>query len=100
MATSTESAWADQSAFDYDYETVQTTGLILAVVMFVSGILIALSRVLWNGFRPPKQRFPHSQYRDYAFGEEHQKSCMGSVGFEGFSVSFVGHVRVCSGFLL
>uniref|UniRef100_A0A8C2H1J7 FXYD domain-containing ion transport regulator n=1 Tax=Cyprinus carpio TaxID=7962 RepID=A0A8C2H1J7_CYPCA len=33
----------DQSAFHYDYETLRTTGVILAVVMFVSGILIALS---------------------------------------------------------
>ncbi|NP_001188355.1 FXYD domain containing ion transport regulator 7 isoform 2 [Danio rerio] len=34
----------DQSAFHYDYETLRTTGVILAVVMFVSGILIALSK--------------------------------------------------------
>ncbi|XP_026863010.1 FXYD domain containing ion transport regulator 7 isoform X2 [Electrophorus electricus] len=44
MATSAESKWEDQSAFDYDYETLRTTGVILAVVMFVLGILIALSK--------------------------------------------------------
>lgn len=27
-----------------DYETLRTTGVVLAVVMFVSGILIALSK--------------------------------------------------------
>ncbi|TRY94702.1 hypothetical protein DNTS_021599, partial [Danionella cerebrum] len=43
MATSTASYMdLDQSAFHYDYETLRTTGVILAVVMFVSGILIAL----------------------------------------------------------
>uniref|UniRef100_A0A4W4GI91 FXYD domain-containing ion transport regulator n=1 Tax=Electrophorus electricus TaxID=8005 RepID=A0A4W4GI91_ELEEL len=41
----TESKWEDQSAFDYDYETLRTTGVILAVVMFVLGILIALSKL-------------------------------------------------------
>ncbi|XP_047453596.1 phospholemman-like [Mugil cephalus] len=42
MAT-TESMFPDQSDFDYDYETLRTTGVILAVIMFVSGILIALT---------------------------------------------------------
>ncbi|XP_037836317.1 FXYD domain containing ion transport regulator 7 [Kryptolebias marmoratus] len=41
MAT-TESMFPDQSDFHYDYETLRTTGVILAIVMFVSGILIAL----------------------------------------------------------
>ncbi|KTF78784.1 hypothetical protein cypCar_00030375 [Cyprinus carpio] len=36
--------YMDQSAFQYDYETLRTTGVILAVVMFVTGILIALSK--------------------------------------------------------
>uniref|UniRef100_A0A3B5KUS5 FXYD domain-containing ion transport regulator n=1 Tax=Xiphophorus couchianus TaxID=32473 RepID=A0A3B5KUS5_9TELE len=40
----TESVFPDQSDFHYDYETLRTTGVILAVVMFVSGILIALSK--------------------------------------------------------
>ncbi|XP_052000493.1 FXYD domain containing ion transport regulator 7 isoform X3 [Xyrauchen texanus] len=45
MAASTESYMhLDQSAFNYDYETLQTTGVILAMIMFVSGILIALSK--------------------------------------------------------
>uniref|UniRef100_A0A3Q3BEX6 FXYD domain-containing ion transport regulator n=1 Tax=Kryptolebias marmoratus TaxID=37003 RepID=A0A3Q3BEX6_KRYMA len=43
MAT-TESMFPDQSDFHYDYETLRTTGVILAIVMFVSGILIALSK--------------------------------------------------------
>uniref|UniRef100_A0A3Q3VJ55 FXYD domain-containing ion transport regulator n=1 Tax=Mola mola TaxID=94237 RepID=A0A3Q3VJ55_MOLML len=42
MAT-TETMFPDQSDFDYDYETLRTIGIILAVFMFVSGILIALS---------------------------------------------------------
>nr|XP_019948164.1 PREDICTED: uncharacterized protein LOC109633018 [Paralichthys olivaceus] len=43
MATS-ETMFPDRSDFDYDYETLRTTGVVLAVVMFVSGILIALSK--------------------------------------------------------
>ncbi|KAJ8378916.1 hypothetical protein AAFF_G00232810 [Aldrovandia affinis] len=43
MATTGESMLADQSAFQYDYDTLRTTGVILAVIMFVTGILIALS---------------------------------------------------------
>uniref|UniRef100_A0A3B4Z435 FXYD domain-containing ion transport regulator n=1 Tax=Stegastes partitus TaxID=144197 RepID=A0A3B4Z435_9TELE len=39
-----ETMFPDQSDFDYDYETLRTTGVILAVIMFVSGILIALSK--------------------------------------------------------
>ncbi|KAM9310482.1 uncharacterized protein KZ484_026360 [Pholidichthys leucotaenia] len=38
----TETMFPDQSDFEYDYETLRTTGVILALVMFVSGILIAL----------------------------------------------------------
>ncbi|KAG5855794.1 hypothetical protein ANANG_G00000380 [Anguilla anguilla] len=44
MATTGAPMFVDQSDFDYDYETLRTTGVILAVVMFVSGILIALSK--------------------------------------------------------
>uniref|UniRef100_A0A3Q3IDJ5 FXYD domain-containing ion transport regulator n=1 Tax=Monopterus albus TaxID=43700 RepID=A0A3Q3IDJ5_MONAL len=39
-----ETVFPDQSDFDYDYETLRTTGVILAVVMFFTGILIALSK--------------------------------------------------------
>ncbi|KAL2084458.1 hypothetical protein ACEWY4_019976 [Coilia grayii] len=46
MATTSEPIYPDQSPFDYDYDTLRTTGVILAVVMFVSGILIALSKKL------------------------------------------------------
>lgn len=42
MAT-TETMFPDRSDFDYDYETLRTTGVTLAVIMFVAGILIALS---------------------------------------------------------
>ncbi|XP_018601066.1 FXYD domain containing ion transport regulator 7 isoform X2 [Scleropages formosus] len=42
--TAAQSAYMDQSAFHYDYESLRTTGVILAVVMFVAGILIALSK--------------------------------------------------------
>ncbi|KAJ8287631.1 hypothetical protein COCON_G00002900 [Conger conger] len=44
MATTGEPIFLDQSDFEYDYETLRTTGVILAVIMFVSGILIALSK--------------------------------------------------------
>ncbi|KAL4657728.1 FXYD domain-containing ion transport regulator 7-like isoform X2 [Arapaima gigas] len=45
METATaQPTYLDQSAFQYDYESLRTTGVILAVVMFVSGILIALSK--------------------------------------------------------
>ncbi|XP_031432214.1 FXYD domain containing ion transport regulator 7 isoform X2 [Clupea harengus] len=46
MSTTSESQFADQSAFEYDYYTLQTTGVILGFVMFVAGILIALSKKL------------------------------------------------------
>ncbi|KAF4103230.1 FXYD domain containing ion transport regulator 7 isoform X1 [Onychostoma macrolepis] len=58
MATSTESfMYTDQSAFHYDYETLQTTGVILAVVMFVAGILIALNLVQWKVLSHQRQKF-------------------------------------------
>ncbi|MGH0165905.1 UNVERIFIED_CONTAM: hypothetical protein FKN15_073295 [Acipenser sinensis] len=44
MATSAEVITHDQSQFEYDYDTLRTTGVILAVIMFVGGILIALSK--------------------------------------------------------
>ncbi|XP_020565761.1 FXYD domain-containing ion transport regulator 7 isoform X3 [Oryzias latipes] len=43
MAT-TEIMFPDQSDFEYDYETLRTTGVTLAVVLFVAGIFIALSK--------------------------------------------------------
>ncbi|XP_042279614.1 FXYD domain containing ion transport regulator 7 [Thunnus maccoyii] len=63
--STTESVFPDQSDFDYvhdkpqfirlwfkchlvlslvDYETLRTTGVVLAIIMFVSGIVIALSK--------------------------------------------------------
>ncbi|KAM7382749.1 hypothetical protein PAMP_002466 [Pampus punctatissimus] len=39
-----DTMFPDQSDFDYDYETLRTTGVVLAAIMFVSGILIALSK--------------------------------------------------------
>ncbi|XP_059497230.1 sodium/potassium-transporting ATPase subunit gamma-like isoform X2 [Stegostoma tigrinum] len=35
---------SNQEQFTYDYDTLRTTGLILAVIMFVTGIVIALSK--------------------------------------------------------
>lgn len=48
MATPTErtekaSVYGDRDPFVYDYETLRTTGLVLAIVMFLLGIVIALS---------------------------------------------------------
>ncbi|KAG7475693.1 FXYD domain-containing ion transport regulator 7 [Solea senegalensis] len=42
--STTETMFTDRSDFDYDYETLRTTGVVLAIIMFVSGILIALSK--------------------------------------------------------
>ncbi|KAK7157675.1 hypothetical protein R3I93_008999 [Phoxinus phoxinus] len=68
MAVSTESYMdLDQSAFHYDYETLRTTGVILAVVMSIGGILIALSKKCKcsksksspvEGPQPPKTEVP------------------------------------------
>nr|AGL34229.1 FXYD domain-containing ion transport regulator 7 [Oryzias dancena] len=68
MAT-TETMFPDQSDFDYDYETLRTTGVTLAVIMFVAGILIALSKKIGkcvksssksnsNGTQIPKTEVP------------------------------------------
>ncbi|NXY75489.1 ATNG ATPase, partial [Glareola pratincola] len=44
--------------FSYDYETIRNGGLIFAVVAFVVGLLIILSKCLgWAG-RPPRLRSP------------------------------------------
>nr|XP_055066250.1 FXYD domain containing ion transport regulator 6 like isoform X1 [Misgurnus anguillicaudatus] len=59
MAATTESYKnLDQSAFNYDYETLRTTGVILAVVMFVAGILIALNQVQMKALSHKRQKFP------------------------------------------
>ncbi|KAK5862460.1 hypothetical protein PBY51_017856 [Eleginops maclovinus] len=47
MATA-ETMFPDRSDFDYDYDTLRTTGVVLAVIMFVAGILIALSKKFTN----------------------------------------------------
>ncbi|XP_061144921.1 FXYD domain-containing ion transport regulator 6-like isoform X2 [Syngnathus typhle] len=39
----TEATYRDHNDFEYDEETLRTTGLVLAIFMFVAGILIALS---------------------------------------------------------
>ncbi|XP_052000492.1 FXYD domain containing ion transport regulator 7 isoform X2 [Xyrauchen texanus] len=65
MAASTESYMhLDQSAFNYDYETLQTTGVILAMIMFVSGILIALNPVQWKALSHQRQKFHLRQYKE------------------------------------
>uniref|UniRef100_A0A3Q0STD3 FXYD domain-containing ion transport regulator n=1 Tax=Amphilophus citrinellus TaxID=61819 RepID=A0A3Q0STD3_AMPCI len=51
----TETMFPDQSDFEYDYDTLRTTGVILAVIMFVSGILIC---VLKTHVLPLKFPFP------------------------------------------
>ncbi|XP_019896869.2 FXYD domain containing ion transport regulator 7 isoform X1 [Esox lucius] len=45
MTTERESMFPDQSDFEYDYETLRTTGVIIGVILFVSGILIALTLI-------------------------------------------------------
>nr|ASQ41636.1 FXYD7a [Chanos chanos] len=63
MATSAESSIIDDDqAFNYDYDTLRTTGVILAVVMFVSGILIALTPVQLKDLRYQSLKCRHRQY--------------------------------------
>ncbi|CAB1416789.1 unnamed protein product [Pleuronectes platessa] len=52
LLTSARTMFPDQSDFDYDYETLRTTGMVLAIVMFVSGILIALSKKFTKCVKP------------------------------------------------
>ncbi|XP_072326275.1 sodium/potassium-transporting ATPase subunit gamma-like [Scyliorhinus torazame] len=47
----TEMISTNQDQFAYDYDTLRTTGLVLAIVMFVAGIVIALSRKFKCGKR-------------------------------------------------
>ncbi|XP_061633167.1 uncharacterized protein LOC133479786 isoform X1 [Phyllopteryx taeniolatus] len=42
----TEATFTDHNDFEYDEETLRTTGLVLAIVMFVAGILIALNHLI------------------------------------------------------
>ncbi|XP_062494813.1 FXYD domain-containing ion transport regulator 7-like [Pezoporus occidentalis] len=48
MATPTEAAMGEaaraKDPFNYDYESLRLAGLVLAIVMFVLGVLIALSK--------------------------------------------------------
>ncbi|XP_064162187.1 uncharacterized protein LOC135238332 isoform X1 [Anguilla rostrata] len=64
MATTGAPMFVDQSDFDYDYETLRTTGVILAVVMFVSGILIALTRVRSKAHSYQRQKCLHRLYKE------------------------------------
>ncbi|KAM4704312.1 sodium/potassium-transporting ATPase subunit gamma-like [Rhinophrynus dorsalis] len=62
MATPTErsdkaSIYGDKDPFSYDYETLRMTGLILAIVMFLLGIIVALS----NKFKCKKRNANGSQ---------------------------------------
>ncbi|XP_051920490.1 uncharacterized protein LOC127600216 isoform X2 [Hippocampus zosterae] len=43
---STEATVPDHNDFEYDEETLRITGLVLAIVMFVAGILIALNHLI------------------------------------------------------
>ncbi|XP_063055506.1 FXYD domain containing ion transport regulator 7 isoform X2 [Engraulis encrasicolus] len=67
MATTSEPLYPDQSPFEYDYETLRTTGVILAVIMFVSGILIALTLP-----KDPKYRY----HRQKCLLRLHEGGCM------------------------
>uniref|UniRef100_A0A3P9H2I2 FXYD domain-containing ion transport regulator n=1 Tax=Oryzias latipes TaxID=8090 RepID=A0A3P9H2I2_ORYLA len=63
MAT-TEIMFPDQSDFEYDYETLRTTGVTLAVVLFVAGIFIALNPIpMVPKFQ--KQKFPLQLYENH-----------------------------------
>lgn len=44
--------------FFIDYETLRTTGVVLAIIMFVSGILIALSKSRLCAFQFKKAALP------------------------------------------
>lgn len=48
MATPTEAALGEaaraKDPFNYDYETLRLAGLVLAIAMFVLGVLVALSK--------------------------------------------------------
>ncbi|MED6280296.1 hypothetical protein CHARACLAT_009265 [Characodon lateralis] len=75
MATK-ESMFPDQSDFHYDYETLRTTGVILAVVMFVSGILIALTPArLVRRFQ--RQKFLLQLYRKCSTGLKRKNDVTG-----------------------
>uniref|UniRef100_A0A673Z7D0 FXYD domain-containing ion transport regulator n=1 Tax=Salmo trutta TaxID=8032 RepID=A0A673Z7D0_SALTR len=58
MATEGELMFHDQSDFEYDYETLRTTGVIIGVILFVSGILIALT-LIQQAPKYQRQRVSH-----------------------------------------
>ncbi|XP_077382098.1 uncharacterized protein LOC144021809 [Festucalex cinctus] len=47
----TEATFPDRNDFEFDEETLRTTGLVLAIVMFVAGILIALNHLILQNQR-------------------------------------------------
>ncbi|XP_041742255.1 phospholemman [Coregonus clupeaformis] len=73
MATEGESMFHDQSDFEYDYETLRTTGVIIGVILFVSGILIALT-LIQQAPKYQRQRCLLKQYRRSVHGGEGESS--------------------------
>ncbi|XP_053908645.1 FXYD domain-containing ion transport regulator 7 [Cuculus canorus] len=65
MATPTEAALGEaaraKDPFNYDYETLRLAGLILAIVMFVLGVLIALSKKFKCKKAEPSSSDPRQQ---------------------------------------
>ncbi|KAM9510491.1 uncharacterized protein ACIB01_019459 [Guaruba guarouba] len=67
MATPTEAAMGEaaraKDPFNYDYESLRLAGLVLAIVMFVLGVLIALSKKFKCKKAEPSPRTPGSRPR-------------------------------------
>ncbi|XP_052345896.1 phospholemman-like [Oncorhynchus keta] len=73
MSTEGESILHDQSDFEYDYETLRTTGVIIGVILFVSGILIALT-LIQQAPKYQRQMCHLQQYRRSIHGGEGESS--------------------------
>ncbi|XP_059497229.1 uncharacterized protein LOC125448427 isoform X1 [Stegostoma tigrinum] len=69
---------SNQEQFTYDYDTLRTTGLILAVIMFVTGIVIALMRVRQKHQRPRFQVPPKTFMFDPGPGGMNTKTTSGA----------------------
>ncbi|XP_041962999.1 FXYD domain containing ion transport regulator 7 isoform X4 [Alosa alosa] len=81
MDAAAESNFPDQSAFHYDYATLQTTGVILGVAMFLSGIIIALSKkTQMREILQPCGRNPGTQDRSASSDGVREDVSVSSVG--------------------
>uniref|UniRef100_A0A8C7C252 FXYD domain-containing ion transport regulator n=1 Tax=Oncorhynchus kisutch TaxID=8019 RepID=A0A8C7C252_ONCKI len=65
----------DQSDFEYDYETLRTTGVIIGVILFVSGILIALTLIQ----QAPKYQRQRVSRHGRGVGRERERKITHSV---------------------